>query len=248
MERGLLVLEYLCAAPDSVRLVDIANDMDINKTTAFRILSTFQAMGYVEQDPRTEHYRPTLRVLSMGNAVLKRVEIGTVARPHIVELSRATGESVHLSVRNGFQVVIIDKVESDSESRASYHIGRSADCYSTGTGKVLLAHLDQAEQELFFETVQRVSHTPNTLTTRKALQEEFARIRAAGYAVDRQENVLGSSCVAAPIWNYTNKVVAGVSVTGPSFRIERRIETLAEQVMAAAAKTSHSLGRVVGMP
>lgn len=245
LERGLLVLEYLCSAQeDSVRLMDIAQGLQQNKATVFRILSTLDAMGYVEQDAQNERYRPTLRVLSLGNAVLSRVNIGAVARQHIVELSKATGESVHLSVRNAFQVIIIDKVESDAANRASFHIGRTNTCYSTGTGKILLAYLDEDEREHFFETEQIEAHTPNTLTNPEDLRAELQWIRENGYSVDRQENVLGFSCVAAPIWNFTGKVVAGVSVTGPSFRIERNVPALSSMVMAGAAKISRSLGYV----
>ena len=244
LERGLLVLEFLCSAHDSVRLMDIAQGLQQNKATVFRILSTLEAMGYVEQDALNERYRPTLRVLSLGNAVLSRVNIGAVARQHIVGLSRSTGESVHLSVRNAFQVIIIDKVESDAANRASFHIGRTNTCYSTGTGKILLAYLDADEIEHFFETEQLQAHTPNTLTDPEYLQTELQWIRDNGYSVDRQENVIGFSCVAAPIWDFTDRVVAGVSVTGPSFRIERNVPTLSAMVMEAATKISRSLGYI----
>lgn len=242
LERGLLVLECLCSAPDSLRLVDIARKLHQNKATVFRILSTLEFMGYVEQDKQTEQYRATLRVLSLGNAVLRRVNIGTVARQHIVSLSRDTNESVHLSVRNEFNVIIIDRVESDASERSSFHIGRTTTCYSTGTGKVLLAYMDEEELNYFFETQQLIAHTPNSLTSEKLLRDEFKWIRENGYAVDRQENMMGFSCVAAPIWNFTGKVIAGVSVSGPSFRIERNIPELSKLVKETASRISKSLG------
>lgn len=248
LERGLLVLEYLCSARDSVRLVDIAQNLNQNKATIFRILSTLSVMGYVEQDPITEQYRPTLRILSLGNAVLSRVNVGSAARPYIVELSNKSGESVHLSIRNAFNVVIIDKVEADASNRVAFHIGRTNSCYSTGTGKVLLAYMDPDEMEYFFETEKLQAYTVNTLTDHAALRKELEDIREKGYAVDRQENRMGFSCVAAPIWDFSGKVVAGVSVTGPNFRIERNIPFLSTLVREAAAKISRSLGYVAESP
>ena len=248
LERGLLVLEYLCSARDSVRLVDIAQNLNQNTATIFRILSTLSVMGYVEQDPITEQYRPTLRILSLGNAVLSRVNVGSAARPYIVELSNKSGESVHLSIRNAFNVVIIDKVEADASNRVAFHIGRTNSCYSTGTGKVLLAYMDPDEMEYFFETEKLQAYTVNTLTDHAALRKELEDIREKGYAVDRQENRMGFSCVAAPIWDFSGKVVAGVSVTGPNFRIERNIPFLSTLVREAAAKISRSLGYVAESP
>ena len=227
---------------EDVSVTELSKELRINKTTIYRILQTFVKTGYVEQDRKTERYHPTMKILTLGNKVLNRLEIRSLANRFLKELAIEVKESVHLALMDGHETVIIDKVEAVDEMGIKFHIGRRSPLYSTGTGKVFLAALEKKELETYFSTVKFVQHTPTTHVNPVTLNDEIEKIRKQGYALDHQENNVGISCVAAPIFDFSGKVVAAMSATGPSFRIENRADLLWPKVVASAQKISKRLG------
>jgi DNA-binding IclR family transcriptional regulator len=242
VDKALRVFEFVCRAAKDARVVDIAKALDINKATVFRLLRTFVETGYMEQDPDTDRYRPTMKILSLGNSVMNKMEIRGLALGIIKELSEKSGESVHLSIKDGTMAVIIDKVEARTGTKVSFHIGRRSDLYSTGTGKVFLAHLPLNRLEDYLAETPLDAHTPMTIVDRTVLKRQLDEIRESGFSVDRQENNTGISCVAAPVRNYSDEVVASVSLTGPSVRIEHNIPRLSELILDYSSRISRKLG------
>lgn len=242
VEKAIRVFEAVCRAKKDVRVVDLSRDLGINKATIFRLLRTFVETGYLEQNPETDRYRPTMKILALGNNVMNKMEIRALAADIIRELSEQSGESVHLSIRDRGMAVIIDKVEAQSGSKVSFHIGRRSDLYSTGTGKVFLASLPLNKLEEYLAETELAPHTPMTITGADMLKRQLAEINENGYSVDRQENNTGISCVAAPIYDYADEVVASVSVTGPSSRIEHDIPRLSRLILDYSKRISQKLG------
>lgn len=242
VDKALRVFEHVCRAEKDVRVVDISRALSINKATVFRLLRTFVENGYMEQDQETDRYRPTMKILSLGNHVMNKMEIRSLAAEIIKELSEESGESVHLSIKDGKYAVIIDKVESSTGNKVSFHIGRRSDLYSTGTGKVLLAHMPHNEVEAYLESTPLQAHTPMTIVDPAVLKRQLDEIRNQGFSVDRQENNTGISCVAAPVRNYSGEVMASVSVTGPSARIEHDIPRFSKLILDYSAQLSFRLG------
>lgn len=242
VEKAIRVFEAVCRAKKDVRVVDLSKDLGINKATVFRLLRTFVETGYLEQNPETDRYRPTMKILALGNNVMNKMEIRALASDIIKELSEKSGESVHLSIRDGAMAVIIDKVESQTGNKVSFHIGRRSDLYSTGTGKVLLASLPLNKLEEYLAEIPLAPHTPMTITDPEVLKRQLMEINVNGYSVDRQENNTGISCVAAPVYDYTGSVAASVSVTGPSSRIEHDIPRLSRLILDYSERISHKLG------
>ncbi len=240
--KALRVFEYVCRAEKDGRVVDIPKHLGINKATGFRLLRTFVDTGYMEQDADTDRYRPTMKIMALGNHVLNKMEIRKGAADIIKELCEASGESVHLSINDHAQAVIIDKMEAHTSNKISFHIGRRSDLHSTGTGKVFLAHLPLNELEDFLARTPLEPHTAMTITDQVLLRKTLEEIREKGYAVDRQENNTGISCVAGPIRDYSGKVVASVSVTGPSARIEHDIPRFSRLILDYSARISFRLG------
>lgn len=240
--KALQVLEYVCKMDKDVRVVDLESALNINKATVYRFLRTFVETGYVEQDVDTSRYRPTMKILALGNHVMNRVEIRNLASNFIKELSHVSGESVHLAVCDANQSVIMDKVDAKIENKVTFHIGRRSDLYSTGTGKVFLAHMPFHEMEKYFHNVILTRFTSMTIIDPEQIKQALIDIRECGYAIDRQENNIGISCVAGPIRDYSEKVVASVSVTGPSSRIEHDISRLSKLIIEYSQKISHRMG------
>jgi len=235
-------LEYVCHAEKDVRVVELSKALDMNKATVFRLLRTFVETGYMEQDPDTERYGPTMKILSLGNHVMNKMEVRSLASGIIKELCEVTGESVHLSINDGNMAVIIDKVEAHVSNMVSFHLGRRSDLYSTGTGKVFLAHMPLNEVEEYLERTTLEAHTAMTIVDPVLLKRKLDEIREKGFAIDRQENNTGISCVAAPVRDYTGRVVASVSITGASARIEHDIPKFSSLILEYSAKISFRLG------
>ena len=242
VEKALRVFEYVCYAQKAVRVVDLSKALDINKATVFRMLRTFVETGYMEQDPDTDRYRPTMKILALGNNVMNKMEIRALAADIIKELSEVSGESVHLSVNDSNQAVIIDKVEARTGNKVSFHIGRRSNLYSTGTGKVLLAFMPLNAVEDYLASHPLTAITPMTIVDPMVLKRQLNEIHETGYSVDRQENNTGISCVAAPIRDYSGEVVASVSLTGPSSRIEHDIPRFSKLILEYSARLSSRLG------
>jgi DNA-binding IclR family transcriptional regulator len=236
------VLEHLCFLSEEVGVTELSKEMRINKTTIYRILQTFVKTGFVTQDIKTERYRPTMKILTLGNRVLNRLEIRSMANHDLKELAIEINESVHLAIMDGYETVIIDKVEANDEMSIKFHIGRRSPLYSTGTGKVFLAAFEKKDLEKYFLTAKFVQYTPMTKVDPVSLNNAIVKVREAGYSLDNQENNVGISCVAAPIFDFSGKVVAAMSATGPSFRIESRSDLLWPKVVSTAQKISKKLG------
>jgi len=240
--KGLLVFEYLCSASEDLGVTEISQALNINKTTIFRILQTYANMGYVDQDTRTQKYRSSMKVLALGNKLLNKMEIRAIAIRYLKNLVRGVQESAHLAILDGYEIVIIDKEESSSEAAIKFHIGRRSPLYCTGLGKVFLASMKDEQVEKYCTLTRFIQHTPQTMTTAAQLKEEIKRIRLQGYAIDRQEHNAGISCVAAAVIDFTGETVAGISITGASFRIESNEELIRDNVITTARAISQALG------
>jgi DNA-binding IclR family transcriptional regulator len=242
LRKAIRVLECFSLQEPRLPLTDIARKVGLPLSTAHRILTTLRTVGIVEQEGDRDLYRLGLKLLELGSMVLANMEVHREALPCIEELVRETGETVHLGVFDGSQVVSIEKMDSPHGLASHVTIGKGAPAYCTGVGKALLAF----QPEAVVERVCRLSltaYTPQTITDPVKLRKELAQVRALGYAVDNMEHQPDVRCVAVPIRDHSGRVVASLSVSGPATRIPKdRISTLAARVREVAAKLSARLG------
>ena len=242
LQKAIRILECFSLRESRLPLTDIAHRVGLPLSTAHRILVALRTAGLVEQEGERESYRLGLKLLELGSMVLANMEVHREALPFIEELVRETGETVHLGVFDGSQVVSIEKIDSPHGLASNITIGKGAPAYCTGVGKALLAF----QPEAVLEQICRgglAAHTPQTITDPAKLRAEMARVRVVGYAVDNAEHQRDVRCVAAPIRNHTGNVTASLSVSGPATRIPKeRITTLAARVREAAVKLSARLG------
>ena len=237
--KGLQVLESLAADPKVCGVTAVAQRLRITKSNAHRLLKTLAAQGYVAST--NGQYGLTLKLWELGAQVVDRLDVNSVAQQHLQELARLTGETVHLSVLDGPEVVYIAKVDSPQPIRAYSRVGGRAPAHAVATGKVLLAHAP--DRLVDGVLLKPAAYTDATITSAAELAEELSRIRDLGYAVNRGEWREGVWGVAAAIRDSSGEVMAAVGLSGPSGRFKpENIRAFAHGVCEVSAKIATDLG------
>ena len=220
VERALNILEIMAAVGTPITVTEVAGKVKLKISTVHRLLSTLMHRGYVEQEDDNK-YRLGLKLMEIGNAVIYYFDIRSVARPYLVELMGRCNETVNLAILDGADVVYIDQVESKNLIivKMLAQVGNRGPAYCASSGKALLAFLPPEKLEETLPRLDLVKYTNETISDLNDLRKELKRVREDGYAVDWGEREEHVRCVAAPIFNYENRVVASVSISGPSTRI-----------------------------
>ena len=239
--RALAVLESL-SRKRSVGLEELSRELGLAKPTVYRFLQTLQELGYARRDER-DRWAMTLKTFNVGSRALDHIDLYSAARPIAEDLAEELGETVHMGVLEGDSAVYVLKIESKYTIRMFSRVGRRIPLYCTAIGKILLAYSSPDGRRAAMEGVRLVAFTPNTITTRSALEAELKRIRTQGYGRDAEEHEEGIRCLGAPIFDHDGAVAAALSVSWPLFRFEGGKEAeKAAAVAAAADKVSVLLG------
>ncbi|HON34365.1 MAG TPA: IclR family transcriptional regulator [Synergistales bacterium] len=241
--KALDILEIL-SHKRSAGITELARSLEVSKSTAFRILATLKAKGYVTQDQVTRQYMNSFKLFEMGNNVVKDMGLRKQAFPYLKELADKTGEAVNLAVLEGGSVVYIDKMESTSTIRADLNIGKRMPLYCTGLGKVFLAFLPEELARDILEKEDFKRYTPFTHQGVESLLSELREIRRDGFALDNEEYVEGLLCIAAPVWGFNDEVVAALSVAMPKYVYwdnREKMEMIRKNLMDASRSLSSDL-------
>jgi DNA-binding IclR family transcriptional regulator len=225
----------------------LSSNIGLPKGTTHRLLSSLSYFGYVRQDPKTRNYFLGLKLVELGQILLSQLDLRKEAEPFLRDLAERTKETIHLVILDRNEIVYIDKVETDqnpSGLKMASRIGLRNPAHSSAVGKMILANSSEDELQIFFKEKSLVRRTDNTITDPVQLREHLKTVRKQGYAVDDEENEKGIRCVAASIYNEIGKTVAAISITGPAFRVTKKIiqETLKKEVVETALKISERLG------
>jgi IclR family acetate operon transcriptional repressor len=243
--RALAVIDIISKrAPETLGVSTIARELALPKAVAHRILKELVSDGFLSFDERTKQYRLGPGALAVGLAALRSLDVPEIARRHLVELVRATGETATLSVRQGWSRVYIDQVLSPHEIRMSVSLGTSHPLHSGSSSKAILAALPDVEVEEYLAHHHLEKVTDVTITSEPLLREEIAAIRRRGYAVSMGERQPGAGSVAAPILISSGQVFGSISLCGPQdrFRGSGVADTHGARVAAAAAQVSAEIG------
>jgi DNA-binding IclR family transcriptional regulator len=226
----------------------LADRLGLAKSTVHRLASTLVEAGMLEQNKETGKYRLGLAVFELGSLVRRKIDISLEAKPWLMTLREQTGETVDLSILDHGGVVCVNFLESKKVNRTSSGIGLRKPVHCTAEGKALIAF----QPPLMIERIINAGlerRTPRTMIDPAALQEELAKIRGRGYAMDDEEYELGVRGIASPIRDDSGNSVAAVGVNGPAQRLTKnRLRALAEHVNAAAKAISLRLGGAAGPP
>lgn len=225
-----------------MRVNELSRMLDLHKSTVSRLLSTLEQGGLVEQDLETGRFRLGVGLICLAGLVITHKDVRMAAGPYLQQLAETSKETVNLTIVDGGEAVNIEQVASPHIVKDIGWVGRRTPLHCTSTGKVLLAHLPEREIERHLAR-ELPSFTARTISDPTLLREELRRIRAQGCSIDQEELEEGLNAVAAPIQDHSGKVIAAVSVSGPSYRVSPlRFPELAEAVKQAAKKTSRELG------
>ena len=243
VDRAVTVLEIL-ARRGEAGVTEIALELGVHKSTAFRLVSVLEARGLVEQNAERGKYRLGLGVLRLAGATTARFDVTRQGRPVIEELARDVDETINLAILSGHDALYLDQVAGSSALQLHNWVGRRIPLHCTSNGKVLIAYLPEHRQlELLDSPLTRF--TDNTVTDVDLLLADLAVVRERGYATAFEEFELGLVAVAAPIRDLTGNVVASLSASGPVFRIPpERVPELAEATRGAADEVSRRLGSI----
>ncbi|WP_054634624.1 IclR family transcriptional regulator [Pantoea stewartii] len=244
--RGLRLIELLSNFPNGCPLAHLAELSGMNKSTVHRLLQGLHSSGYVTQAPSPGSYRLTTKFISVGQKALSSLNIIHVAGPHLEKLNLDVGETVNFSSREDDHVVLINKLEpTTGMMRTRAYIGQHMPLYCSAMGKIFLAwgseeyllHYWQSHQD----SIEQL--TKNTITTLPEMQQELRDILQQRTAMDREENELGVTCIAAPVFDIQQRVPYAVSVSLPTAKLQQiGAKNLMAKVVATAQAISHELG------
>lgn len=244
LRRALEVLSTVasgCERGAPFTLTELAAQTDINRSTVFRLLQPLRDVRLVDFDEATGRYSLGPSTARLGQIYLANSDVHAVAESVLRELVQETRETAHLGIRDGVDVVYVNKVESPMSVRTVSRVGSRQPLYCTAMGKVLIAYADESVvDEVVASGLDQ--HAPNTICDNATLSAELESVRAQGYAVDDQENEIDIRCVGAPILDHTGAVIAAISISGPSSRMTtERVPALATTVKNAAVEVSRRL-------
>ncbi len=247
VQKALNLLEALVRSGQPRRLTELSRQLGLTKPNVYRLLSTLSVLGYVQKDPTTSLYSPTLKMWEMGSLLVRDTDLVAVANPRLRKLCEETCESVQLTVFDAGFVVYVDKVDSAQPLKAMTAIGSRIPASVTSTGKAMLAWMAPEALDLAFAHVKRF--TPLTLMRRRDIEADLEETRARGYAINRGEFRLGVCGVAVPVRDRTSGVISAIGVWGAEKSIlGARRDEIAQLALAAARDVSRALGYLEAEP
>lgn len=240
IERMMNLLDALASSSDPVSLKDLARNTGLHPSTAHRILNDMVVGRFVDRGEQPGSYRLGMRLLELGNLVKARLSVREVALEPMRELHRRTGQTVNLSVRQGDEIVYIERAYSErSGMQVVRAIGGRAPLHLTSSGKLFLAYDDPRVVRAYATRTGLAGHTGNSITELPKLERELSLVRARGIARDNEELELGVRCMAAGIRDDSGRIVAGLSVSAPADRLQ---EDWAADLQNTAQRISAGLG------
>ncbi|NBP26494.1 MAG: IclR family transcriptional regulator [Betaproteobacteria bacterium] len=240
IERMMTLLDALAKKSEPVSLKELSQSSGLHPSTAHRILNDLVLARMVD---RTEpgSYQLGMRLLELGNLVKARLNVRDAAAGPMRELHRLTGETVNLSVRQGDEIVYVERTVSErSGMQVVRAIGGRAPLHLTSTGKLFLANDDTRAVRSYAMRTGLAGHTPNSITALNQLEQELDEVRRLGYARDNEELELGVRCIAAGIRDDSQSLVAGLSISAPADRAnDGWLQALADTARAISSSLGY---------
>lgn len=241
VDRALMILEQFSLSEKEIGLSDLANRTGLKKTTCYGLAETLLAKGYLGFNGLNNRYCLGLKTFEMGQVYSQGVELRDLAKPYIQSLSDKYVQTVHLVIPDDIDAVYIDKVGEHDSFRIRSRIGIRAERYCTAVSKILLSHLsDKRLDQILPERIKK--YTDYTIDDPKAYREELRRVRQRGYALDKEEFEIGLICIAAPVYNYREKLIGAISMSGSAVEMIKNADQAIIDTKSAAANISKQTG------
>jgi IclR family KDG regulon transcriptional repressor len=242
VERALRIMECFTLDKPSLSLGELAKKTGLSKSTVYRLLTTLASLNYIKQDPNSQKYSLGFKLFNLGAVVAGNMRIRSVALPYLEELGQETSESISLNIVDGADRICIELVESNEEVRNFTRIGHRNPLWIGGSGKVLLAYLNEGKKEQIIHDALK----NGAITEIKQLEKDLDTIVKQGYIVTMNERVSGAFGLIAPIFDHSS-IAASLTLSAPIMRYsEERMQFLIPKVRDTAKKISRELGWNIG--
>ena len=240
LQRGLSVLELLAVRDEGATLSEISAALSLSPASIFRLTGVLEESGYVLREEPSRRFRLTRKLLLLAQPQHEGRSLVESCLPAMREVLRLTGETVQLCVLADHECVMIEQLPSTHPFKYIVDLGSRPPAYCAAPGKAMLAHLPEDVQTEALRAMKMEKHTERTLTSRRDLLDDFAKVRSRGFAVDQAEHFDGIHCVAAPLLDRHGHPVAAITIAGPSSRIQaRRFSEFGEIMKRAALDAAH---------
>ena len=243
VRRVVGLLDTLARSDEDLTVRELAAEVDVSKSAAQRMLSSLVDTGLAVQDPGSRRYGLGPLTLVLGTAYQRRIDLRALAAGQMAALRDLTGETVGLSVMVGEELLHIDQVESRSELRRTFEIGKPLPLWAGAPSRVLLADLPDAEVDRIVRAHRPSAVVPASPPSADDLIASVKECRRRGYGVAFEETIPGVNTVAAPVRRQDGSTAATISITGPANRVDRdRIAAMVPDLLAATREVSRLLG------
>ncbi len=246
LERALEVLGAFSLERPELSLSDLAMATDLAPSTTLRLLSILAQYGYVERSADTDRFRIGVGMFERGSIYIQTTSVEAQAQEPLAALARECNQTASLAVLDRTDIVHIAVVQPDRAFRYFAPVGQREMAHTTGLGKALLSGLSDEHLEELVKERGLPGRTDRTITMFSALRAHLAGIREQGYAIDNEESIVGLRCIASPIFDDRNRVVAAISASGPAAEFtDATMPGIIKIVRKAAAMVSERLGHGV---
>lgn len=214
LDRTLDIIELLATTSQGMGVTEIGSKLQLHKSTVHRLINALVQRGYIEKDQKSGLYKIGLKFIEISSLHLHQLELKTEAAPIMRRLAEMTRLVTHLAILDETDVVYIEKVDVVQSLRLYSHIGRRIPVYCSALGKVLLSGQSDSRQNQILQSINYQPYTENTIQDPEALLSELHKAMQRGWAVDDEEHEAGIRCIAAPVRDFTRKVIAALSISG----------------------------------
>jgi IclR family KDG regulon transcriptional repressor len=238
------LLEEFKEDRDELGVTELSKRLGLHKNNVFRLLATLESKGYIEQNKATENYRLGVKSLELGQTFIKQLGLIRQAKPFMREIVEKCNEMAYIGVIRQNSVVYLDVEEANQTVRVANRVGWRLPIHCTAIGKAQIAFVSEEEFDKLGILDNMERFTPNTIIDKGEFINHLKEVAKQGYALDNEEYNLGVRCVGVPLRDYTGRVVGGICVSGPSFRItdEMLRKEIIPLVKKAGEKASKRLG------
>ncbi|WP_155053771.1 IclR family transcriptional regulator [Streptomyces blattellae] len=242
VDRAISVLEIL-AQRGEAGVSEVAAEIDVHKSTAFRLLGALESRGLVEQAGERGKYRLGFGIVRLAGAVTGRFDITQQGRPVCESLAEELGETVNIAVMQEHYAINMYQVRGPGAISAYNWVGQLTPLHATSSGKILLAYLPAKERAALLAETGMKKVTPRTITAKTKLEKNLAETLERGYSITMEELEIGLHAMAAPVRNRDGDVIAALSASGPAYRLtEERMHELSPLLLKGAEEISHRMG------
>ncbi len=237
------ILFFVAKNPNTT-ISDIGKQVDTSAQQTEKILEVLVNRGYLNYNRKKRTYTLGIKNFEVGYSYLTHVDIRRIAKPYLQELGEKYKENIYLAIRSGYEIVYIDAYEVKRSVLVKSRVGKLLPMYASASGKIHLADMDEEELEDFFKHIKLIPFTEKTITDKEKLKKHILEVRKNGYAIDDEEWEEEVRCLSVPVRDYTGKVTAGITLSAPSYRLDK--EKLTSQIKDDFLKTAKELSERLG--